>query len=291
MRRRKITNQYAEENRWVFSFDFSEEECLKEPGSEFRITGPMYWKDLSPKVLRSQVQCIERISPQKSSDHRSNVSKGSLPKSPQITGPMSRKDLSPKVLRSQVQCLERISPQKSSDHRSNVSKGSLPKSPPITGPMSRKDLSPKFLRSQVHCIERISPQKSSDHRSSVSKGSLPKSPPITGPMSRKDLSPKVLRSQVQCLERISPQKSSDHRSNVSKGSLPKSPPTGILRTWKIQGSAKRVSRVRAEKATQRSMEELYRRQCGSGWEIFCIESGCWLVASGVCRGKKWCGQI
>ena len=188
MRRRKITNQYAEENRWVFSFDFSEEECLKEPGSEFRITGPMYRKDLSPKVLRSQVQCLERISPQKSSDHRSNVSKGSLPKSPPITGPMYRKDLSPKVLRSQVQCLERISPQKSSDHRSSVSKGSLPKSPPITGPVSRKDLSPKVLRSQVQCLERISPQKSSDHRSNVSKGPLPKSPPITGPMSRKDLS-------------------------------------------------------------------------------------------------------
>ena len=52
MRRRKMTNQYAE--RWVFSFDLKderEEKCLTERGREFQITGPMYLKDLSPKAL------------------------------------------------------------------------------------------------------------------------------------------------------------------------------------------------------------------------------------------------
>ena len=49
MRRKKTTNQYAEENRWVFSFDLkdvteSEDECLTERGREFQITGPMYWE-------------------------------------------------------------------------------------------------------------------------------------------------------------------------------------------------------------------------------------------------------
>ena len=45
MRRKKTTNQYAEEKRWVFSFDLNEEteeECLTERGTEFQITGPMY---------------------------------------------------------------------------------------------------------------------------------------------------------------------------------------------------------------------------------------------------------
>ena len=46
--------RYAEEKRWLFSFDLkeeSEDECLTERGSEFQSTGPMYWKDLSPRVL------------------------------------------------------------------------------------------------------------------------------------------------------------------------------------------------------------------------------------------------
>ena len=40
-----MTDQYAEKNRWVFSFDLkeeSEDECLAETGREFQITGPMY---------------------------------------------------------------------------------------------------------------------------------------------------------------------------------------------------------------------------------------------------------
>ena len=40
-----MTDQYAEENRWVFSFDLkeeSEDECLEKTGREFQITGPMY---------------------------------------------------------------------------------------------------------------------------------------------------------------------------------------------------------------------------------------------------------
>ena len=34
-----------------------------------------------------------------------------------------------------------------------------------------------------------------------------------------------------------------------------------------------------DEATQRGMEEHYLQR-GSGWELFCIESGCWLVACG-----------
>ena len=39
-----MTDQYAEEKRWVFSFDLkdeSEDECLTEIGLGFQITGPM----------------------------------------------------------------------------------------------------------------------------------------------------------------------------------------------------------------------------------------------------------
>ena len=42
MRRKKTTHQYADEKRWVFSFDLqeeSEDECLIERGSEFQVTG------------------------------------------------------------------------------------------------------------------------------------------------------------------------------------------------------------------------------------------------------------
>ena len=52
MRRKKMSDQHAEEKRWVFSFDFkeqSEDECLTE---------------------------------KKSSDHRSDVLKGFLPQGP-----------------------------------------------------------------------------------------------------------------------------------------------------------------------------------------------------------------
>ena len=56
MWRKKMTDQYAEEKRWVFSFDWKEaieDNCLTltRRGREFQITGPMYWKDLSPRVL------------------------------------------------------------------------------------------------------------------------------------------------------------------------------------------------------------------------------------------------
>ena len=46
--------QQAEEKRWVFTFDLkeeSEEECLTGIGTEFQMTGPMYWKALSCSVL------------------------------------------------------------------------------------------------------------------------------------------------------------------------------------------------------------------------------------------------
>ena len=51
-RRKKMKDQYAEEKRWVFSSDLkeeSEDKCITERGREFQITGPMYWKDLSPR--------------------------------------------------------------------------------------------------------------------------------------------------------------------------------------------------------------------------------------------------
>ena len=55
MRGKKVTtDQYAEEKRWVFTFDIkeeSEDECQTDGGREFQITGPMYSKALSPKVL------------------------------------------------------------------------------------------------------------------------------------------------------------------------------------------------------------------------------------------------
>ena len=44
-RRKKVINQYAEEKRWVFSFDLKEESdmaCLTEKGREFQMTGPKY---------------------------------------------------------------------------------------------------------------------------------------------------------------------------------------------------------------------------------------------------------
>ena len=53
-RRKKVINQWAEEKRWVFLFDLKEESdvaCLTEKGREFQMTGPMYRKDLSPKIL------------------------------------------------------------------------------------------------------------------------------------------------------------------------------------------------------------------------------------------------
>ena len=57
----KTTDQYAEEKRWVFSFDLkeeSEDECLTERGREFQSTGPVYWKDLTHSVLLPVCQCF-----------------------------------------------------------------------------------------------------------------------------------------------------------------------------------------------------------------------------------------
>ena len=44
-RGKKARNQYAEEKRWVFSFDLKEESdmaCLTEKEREFQMTGPIY---------------------------------------------------------------------------------------------------------------------------------------------------------------------------------------------------------------------------------------------------------
>ena len=62
MRRKKTTDQYAEEKRWVFSFDLKEEiedECLTERGREFQITRPMYLKDISPRVLQLSIGYVD----------------------------------------------------------------------------------------------------------------------------------------------------------------------------------------------------------------------------------------
>jgi len=66
----------------------------------------------------------------------------------------------------------------------------------------------------------------------------------------------------------------DHRSDVLKGSLSRRVLLPILGTRKI-----RVCKVerREREATQR---------CGNRWEIFCIESDCWLVASGDRRVRS-----
>ena len=53
---RRKWHQYAEEKEVGFSFDLkeeSEDECLAERGTEFQITGPVYWKDppTPPQVL------------------------------------------------------------------------------------------------------------------------------------------------------------------------------------------------------------------------------------------------
>ena len=44
-RRKKVINLWAEEKRWVFSFNLKEEcyvACLTEKGREFQMTGPIY---------------------------------------------------------------------------------------------------------------------------------------------------------------------------------------------------------------------------------------------------------
>ena len=78
------------------------------------------------------------------------------------------------------------------------------------------------------------------------------------------------RSHVQCIEQIS---------------SPKVLLTNLW-TWKIKYS--RLSEESEEdirdEANLRDMEELYKRQCRSRWELFCIESSCWLEASGDRKG-------
>ena len=83
---------------------------------------------------------------------------------------------------------------------------------------------------------------------------------ITGPMYWKDLSPRVLL-----------------------------PVQGTRNIW-VSETEQRDKKESRNEATQRGMEVVYHRECGSRWELFCIESGCWLVASGDRRVMEWCGQ-
>ena len=59
----------------------------------------------------------------------------------------------------------------------------------------------------------------------------------------------------------------EHRSNVLKGSLPQGPSAHPRNAAESEKGSR-------DEATQKDMEELYQRQCGSRVELFCIESGC-----------------
>ena len=80
------------------------------------------------------------------------------------------------------------------------------------------------------------------------------------------------------------------KSNVMEESLPQGSPTHPqdMEDLSIRGWAKRAIRSRDE-----ATRTVDKRQCKSGWELFCIESSCWLVANGERRvkKKKWCMQI
>ena len=84
----------------------------------------------------------------------------------------------------------------------------------------------------------------------------------------------------------------DHRSDVLKGLLPQGPPrirnTEYPSIRRLGEESETESR---DEATRRGTVELYERLCGSRLELFCIETGCWLVASGEGRVKEWCGQV
>ena len=80
-------------------------------------------------------------------------------------------------------------------------------------------------------------------------------------------------SEDECLmERVA-----ERRSSVLK----RSHPQGHRRCGYPQLSEESEKESKDE-ATQRGMEELYQKQCGCRWELFCLESGCWLVA-----GSQW----
>ena len=85
------------------------------------------------------------------------------------------------------------------------------------------------------------------------------------------------RLQVQCIKKTLPQGPAAQPRNMDY------PTSKCLRLSKESEESR-------DEATQVDME-LYQSQCGSRWELFCIESGCWLVASGDHRVKEWCGQI
>ena len=64
MRRKKTTNLYAEEERWVFSLDLkqqSEDERLTERGGEFQITDPMKGTDERTELISEYLRLSEDI--------------------------------------------------------------------------------------------------------------------------------------------------------------------------------------------------------------------------------------
>ena len=84
MRRKKMSDQYAEEKRWVFSFNFkeqSEDECLTEREKEFQITGLMIWKAFSPRVRLLSIlgtQKCPRLSEESEKESRDETTRRGL---------------------------------------------------------------------------------------------------------------------------------------------------------------------------------------------------------------------
>ena len=53
-----MTNQYADEMRWVFNFEESEEASMTERGREFQMTGPMHRKDQYKEDSRLKLRYV-----------------------------------------------------------------------------------------------------------------------------------------------------------------------------------------------------------------------------------------
>ena len=68
----------------------------------------------------------------------------------------------------------------------------------------------------------------------------------------------------------------DHRSCVLKGSLPQGS-SAHPRNMEYPRLSEKSEKVSRDEATRRGMGELYQRQCGSRWELICIESGCCII--------------
>ena len=77
----------------------------------------------------------------------------------------------------------------------------------------------------------------------------------------------------------------NHKSDVLKWSLPQGPPTHPRNSEypSIRGWTKRARR----RVEIKQLREVWRSVSGSSLELFCTESGCWLVARGDSRLKEF----